>query len=313
MAAPSALAQTAGAAPTDPALIEKIRKSNAECLGCHTEAALKAPPRDGMDLLKLKTLLVDPAAFERSNHAGMECKTCHGQTANEYPHREGLTAQVSPCGECHAQKSMRIEAQYDASIHAKRLKGKFTCQSCHDPHLYKVAAKLGEPSEIVRQDNAMCFDCHESDLKFATFGDALTPPKRRPDLDDIHEWLPNAKLHWGAVRCVECHTPVSPIKSLALSHEIVGKDKAEKNCVACHTRDTELKTRLYRHLVTEEREKLGFANSIILGDSYVIGATRNAYFDQFAVWSVLLTVAGVMGHGALRVFTAGIRRLLRKS
>ena len=25
-------------------------------------------------------------------------------------------------------------------------------------------------------------------------------------LDDIHAWLPNARLHWRSVRCVDCHT-----------------------------------------------------------------------------------------------------------
>lgn len=303
-----AAAQTKGAIPTDPALVEKIQKSNAECIACHTEGALKAPPRADMDLEKLRDALVDPALFATSNHAGMECKVCHGQGYAAFPHDTGAKALISTCGECHAQKSMRIETQYEKSIHAQHLKDKFTCQTCHDPHVYKVAAKLGDPRRIVSQDNAMCLDCHNSDLRFASFGMTLTPVKRRPDIDTIHAWLPNTRLHWQAVRCVECHTPVSPTKSLGLSHEIVGKDKAEKNCVACHTRQTALSTRLYRHLAEQETEQLGFVNSVMLRSAYIVGATRNVHLDTAALWLFGLTVAGLGAHGVIRLVLTVIRR-----
>ena len=297
-----------GAAPTDPALIEKIRKSNAECIACHTEAALKAPPRADMDLEKLKTALMDPALFDKSNHAGMECKLCHGQGYVPYPHDPGARRLISACTECHAQKSMRIEMQFDASVHAKNLKDKFTCQTCHDPHIYKVAQKIGDPHQIVAQDNAMCLDCHNSDLRFAELGVTMTPRKARPDIDKIHDWLPNTKAHWESVRCIECHTPVSPTKSLAMSHEIVAKDKAEKNCVTCHSQKTALRTRLYRHVAETEAAQYGFVNSAVMGSAYVIGATRNSYVDQAALVLIGLTVAGLAGHGVLRLVLAFIRR-----
>jgi hypothetical protein len=297
-----------GAAPTDPALVEKIRKSNAECIGCHTEAALKNPPRPDMNLAKLKDALMDPALFDKSNHAGMECKVCHGQAYAAYPHDQDARRLISTCSECHAQKSLRIEMQFDASVHAKNLKDKFTCQTCHDPHIYKVAQKLGDPHQIVAQDNAMCLDCHNSDLRFAEFGITLAPKKARPDIDQIHAWLPNTKLHWSAVRCIECHTPESPTRSLAVSHEIVAKDKAEKNCVACHSQKTALRTRLYRHLAETEAADYGFVNSAVMGSAYVIGATRNTYVDLAALWLVGLTAAGIAGHGAIRLLLALIRR-----
>lgn len=299
---------TKGAVPTDPELIEKIRKSNAECIACHTEAALKTPPRPDMDLGKLKNALMDPAAFDKSNHTGMECRTCHGQGYVAYPHAEGARVQISQCSECHAQKSLRVEMQFDGSVHAKNFKDRFTCQTCHDPHVYKVAQKLGDPHQIVAQDNAMCLNCHNSDLRFAEYGGALNPRKPRPDIDTLHSWLPNAKAHWQSVRCIECHTPVSTTKSLAMSHQIEGKDKAEKNCVTCHSQNTALRTRLYRHVAENQSAQLGFANSAILGSAYVIGATRNQYLD----WGILglgaLTVGGLGVHGAIRLFLAVIRR-----
>jgi predicted CXXCH cytochrome family protein len=308
IAAP-ALAETRGAAPKDPETVEQVRKWNAECLDCHTEAALRRPPRPDMDLTKLAKVLTDPARYEQSGHAGMACRTCHTGRFRVYPHQPAANPAASrpetlECAECHAQKTNRIEDQVARSVHAKNLKDRFTCSTCHDPHVYTTAAKLVEPPKIVSQDNAMCLDCHNSSEKFAKFGGTLTPAKARPDIDVIHAFLPNAKRHWQAVRCIECHTPAATTKSLAMSHEILNKDKAEKNCVTCHSFDSALRTRLYRHMAETDAAKLGFLNSAILRDSYVIGATRNPILDLAALVLLGLTFAGVAVHAGLRILSA---------
>lgn len=297
-----------GAAPTDPALVEKIRKSNAECYACHTEQGVKAPPRADMDLAKLRQYLHDPKQFDASNHTGMECKVCHGQGYAAFPHAADAKKAISECGECHAQKALRVETQFKASIHAKNLEDKFSCRTCHDPHAYRVASKLGDPRRIVSQDNAMCIDCHNSDLRWSSFSAALPTKKARPDLDDLHGWLPNTRLHWSAVRCIECHTPPSPVKSLGMSHEIQPKEKAEKNCVACHSKDSMLATRLYRYAAANVGGDLGFANAKVLGSAYVVGATRNPLVDRAVIGLFALTVLGLVGHGALRIVMGLIRR-----
>ena len=107
-------------------------------------------------------------------------------------------------------------------------------------------------------------------LVFARFA---PDKKQRPKIDEIHSWLPNTRLHWKAVRCVECHTPEVGAKDM-LSHQILSKDKAERNCFACHGANSTLNTRLYRHLSSEEQQRFGFANSVILSNSYVVGTTR---------------------------------------
>lgn len=308
IAAAPAGAQTKGAAPTDPALVAKIRASNAECYACHSEQGLNAPPRADLDLQKLRNFIHDPKQFDGSNHAGMECKICHGQGYVAYPHDADAKTKISECSECHATKSLRVEQQFEASVHAKNLKDKFTCVTCHNPHVYRVAAKLGDPRKIVTQDNQMCFDCHNSDLRWRDFSKALTPVKARPDLDSLHSWLPNPKLHWGAVRCVECHTPASAVKSLGVSHEIQAKDKAEKNCVACHSQQAQLATRLYRYAAETGAGDLGFSNANILGSAYVIGATRHPTLDRIVLAAFALTLLGVLAHGAIRFLAATRRR-----
>jgi hypothetical protein len=291
--------------PVDPALLEKIRRSNAECFACHTEAGLKNPPQPGLDLAKLKETLLEPEVFKGSNHGHMECKQCHGQGYAKYPHAQGARDLISPCEECHAVQVMKIEAQFEASVHAKRLADKFTCNTCHDPHIALVAVKLGDPRKIVAQDNHMCLECHNSDLAFAQFApEENEKKKKRPDLDRIHAWLPNTRLHWEAVRCVECHTPVAK----TLSHEIVDKEKAEKHCVSCHTANTALAARLYRHLAKEEQQKYGFVNSVILSNSYVVGATRHPVLDAIVIGLAVATLLAVLVHGAIRVALAMSRR-----
>lgn len=307
----AAHASAEGAAP-DPAVAEKNRKANEACFSCHSEFGFKNPPRADLDMSKLANALLEPKVFGGSNHGHMDCRQCHGQGYNDYKHSEAGKDELSPCSECHATKVARLEKQVEKSVHAKSetLKEKITCSTCHDPHVALVAAKLQDPHKIVEQDNGACLNCHNSDQTFAEFApdNAKTPglKKKRPDIDAIHEWLPNTRAHWKAVRCVECHTPAVETTKM-LSHEILNKDKAEKKCLACHSADSSLKTRLYRHMVKDEQQRLGFTNSVILSNSYVIGATRNPWLDAFAMGLVALTLAGVLLHGAVRIFFA-IRR-----
>jgi predicted CXXCH cytochrome family protein len=305
-----AWAQTKGAVPKDPETIEQVRKWNAECFACHTEAALHKPPRPDMDMAKLAQALTDPAAYAKSNHSGMACRTCHLDTYRDYPH--AVAGKPKPetlaCNECHAQKAWRVEDQVAKSVHSKNLSGKFTCNTCHNAHVYTKAELLKDPAKVVAQDNGICLNCHESDKKFAEFGGTLTPQKKRPDIDAIHAWLPNTKRHWQAVRCIDCHTPASTTRTLAMSHEILNKDKAQRDCVTCHTKDSALRTRLYRHMAETETASLGFLNSAVMGESYVIGATRNTYLDLLGLGMVGLTLAGVVGHGLIRFVIARRRR-----
>lgn len=285
----------AAEAPPTPEMLEKIRVANDECFGCHSETGLKNPPKAGMDLVKLKDMLIDAAALKASDHDQMACAKCHKKGYKDHPHADDARESLAECQECHAKKSMRIERQFDKSVHAENLADKLTCAKCHDAHVMKIAAKLGDPRKIVAQDNKVCVDCHDSDDAYAK----LAPEKKkRPLIDDAHTWLPNMQLHWQAVRCVECHTP--PDEKI-LSHEILDKKKAEKKCVTCHSANTALKTRLYRHLAAEEQNKFGFLNSVVLRNSYVVGATRNPTLDLVLIGLIAAIFVGVVVHGVIRL------------
>jgi len=313
MAALAALAALVGATAalgqaTDkitPEELARIRQSNAQCLECHSGTGLKVLTRADVDKARLAGLLVDPDTFVKSNHGKMECVACHVRGFKEFPHAEKEKKLINGCDECHTRQFLVIEDQFFKSVHAKKAKeqaGSFTCVTCHDPHVFLQVTHFSTTRAAVRQDNGMCLQCHGSDQRFAQLS-----KDARPDLERIHGWLPNRPLHWAAARCVECHTPV-PQK--VLSHEILPAEKAERNCVACHSVNSALRVRLYRHLVEKERETVGFVNSVILNEAYVIGATRNRYLDLAFGIATLAVVAGLGLHGLLRIL-AGLRRRRR--
>lgn len=312
--APVTHAGEAGA--IDTATIEKNRKANESCFTCHSAAGVKKPPRADLDLSKLRDSHVEPGVFNGADHGVMDCRQCHTARYDDYPHPPTGKDETAPCSECHAGKVLRLEPQFEKSVHAKNegLKEKFTCSTCHNAHINVVALRLKDPAKIVAQDNHGCLECHNSDETFAKFAPESEKlpgaKKKRPDIDTIHEWLPNARAHWKAVRCVECHTPAVAANKM-LSHEILDKEKAEKKCLSCHSADSSLKTRLYRHMVKDEQQRMGFTNSVILSNSYVIGATRHPLIDKAVIGLVLLTLAGVLGHGAVRILAA-IRRKGKK-
>lgn len=292
--------------PPTPEELQKIDIANGKCLSCHSQAGLEKPPKAGMDLAKLAKMLVAPAAYKESDHGQMACAKCHKGDYDQHPHTPDPDEAISECQECHAKKAMRVERQMEKSVHAKNLGETLTCAKCHDAHVMRLAAKLGDPRRIVAQDNKVCVDCHDSDAAYAELAPA---DKKRPRLDETHAWLPQMARHWEAVRCVECHTP--PDEKI-LSHEILDKDGAEKKCTACHNPDTVLKDRLYRHLAKDEQKRYGFLNSVILSNSYVIGANRHPVLDEVLIGLTAATSLGVLLHGLGRAIASLLRRRKRR-
>lgn len=313
---PNAAAAAEDEEPLDPAVAAEIAKANAACFECHSPEVVSAKPSaQDPDLCRLRFSTVSPERFHTSNHGEQKCVDCHGGEDDEgtqttfydhYPHDPKGKAATAECSDCHAAKVKRIKPMFLKSVHARsdELRERFTCATCHDPHVHAVAKKLVDPRAVVAMDNQICLDCHDSNERFAEFAprDAESGARvARPKIDQIHEWLPNARLHWTAVRCIDCHTPVVEPTKL-LSHEILDEEKAERNCVSCHSRDTMLNLRLYRHLAAEEEQSLGFTNSVVLRTSYVVGATRHPLLELLIGLALAAAVLGCIGHGLARYF-----------
>ncbi len=308
-----AQAQRAAPAAGDGALSELERATrrmvtteNARCLTCHVGDSAHAQqggllfgvPSNGDGTLR------QSPGFLASNHGSMACTTCNVGAFRDYPHvaaRGAMPAASLDCAECHATRTPRIEAEIARSVHARRYGDSLTCTTCHDPHVMVSGARATDPRALVAQDNAACLSCHGSAAAAPRFAGQVVPAVARPDIDAIHAWLPNPGRHWAAVRCIDCHTPmVAPTALLGVSHRIVGKDEARRDCATCHTVDSALRATLYRHLHSGEASARGLQNAAIARSSYVIGATRNTTLDAGAILAVLAVLLGVLGHGFLR-------------
>ena len=268
-------------------------ENNEYCFRCHSMATLGVKIDEQGTL---KSFTVIPEEFKASNHGKFLCVKCHEIGFETFPHDKSKFEEIS-CFECHERNNnelfvnfAEIENDFKQSVHNQKLGDKFSCYSCHDPHSFKVNARFSfDINSTVLYDNKICMDCHTNQNRF----NALTD-RYFPGLQETHSWLPHQNLHWQNVRCIDCHA--EPVEG-RVSHLIMPKEKAVKNCVECHSKDTRLAQTLYQFQAKQERNTEGFFNSIILNNSYVIGATRNYYLNIFSFVIFGLVIGGISIHG----------------
>ncbi len=276
-------------------------RDNSACFRCHAMATLayREPATGG-----IVDLSVDPARYVESTHADLACHDCHGQNYSQYPHPAKLKHERLSCLTCHKDNPQfekqfsLIEKQFQDSVHYRKLQDKFDCFSCHNPHEFEAEVRKKGAVETIRQHNRICLDCHGTQRRSSETTDlSLAELKVKHN-----KWLPKTGLHWDTVRCIECHTP----HFASSPHVILATEKSERGCVVCHTKDSILLTKLYKHRVHEERQKAGFANSVVLNDSYIIGMTRHRILDNLSALILGVTIFGIAAHGAGRWM--GVRR-----
>jgi len=66
--------------------------------------------------------------------------------------------------------------------------------------------------------------------------------------------------------------------------------------VECHTQNSALLEKYYRHMAGEDREE-GFVNAVLLNNYYMLGATRNRKLDQAMGALAGLALLGIAVHG----------------
>ena len=271
--------------------------SDQNCYRCHSMKTLSY--RDSVTNA-IVSLYVDSTKFKHSNHADLGCVDCHDDDGFlQFPHTQEARSQKLQCTDCHDSFDNNFE-QFQQSVHYKKFGDRFSCFSCHDPHAFKASSDSTPPQEIIAKDNAICLNCHSSQTQLAK----LDSSGNYTDLITAHQWLPKIKLHWKAVRCIECHTP---IKGGVYSHEILPKEKAVKKCEECHNRNSILFTKLYRFRVKQARQKQGYLKSLAENTPYVVGMTRDPVIDRWSIYLFILTLLGLGGHAFGR-WLAGRRR-----
>ncbi|MBB1126139.1 nitrate reductase [Thiospirillum jenense] len=267
------------------------------CLRCHAMKTLAY--RDPLSK-KIITLVIDPSGFEHSVHGQLNCRECHEQHYQRYPHSERARAPLH-CVKCHEDGKKQaqhqsnhqpprqyqfttIEQEFKRSVHATSDEPDaqdFNCHSCHNPHQFQ-RSQIGKPlAQVVRDDNAICLSCHE---------------QRFDSLETTHAWLPRRDKHWQAVRCLECHTPLSTTGQ-PVSHQILAAADSKVDCVNCHSQDAQLLTRLYQYRSQEDVARTGFIAKAVFNDAYIIGMSRSPIIDFIGLLMIALTALVLIGHG----------------
>ena len=219
-----------------------------------------------------------------------------------YPHKATLKLEpLLTCLDCHGGDETfatyqfeKIQEEFQKSVHYEVYGDNFTCAKCHDQHTYRPIARTSDNVEdIVSYDNGMCLSCHNNMIKFK-----LVSGRENPELVRIHEWLPNQELHFKQVRCLECHTEV--VDGLMVSHHILKKEQAVRNCVECHSANSRLKASLYKYQNLRQQSEEGGLKSVISNESYVIGSQQIPFLKTLSIIIFVLTFTVIVIHGIFR-------------
>ncbi|MFB1489257.1 MULTISPECIES: nitrate reductase [unclassified Thiocapsa] len=258
------------------------------CLRCHAMSTLAYRNPENGDIVDLS---IDREGLAHSVHGELACIDCHRRSYRRYPHPDRPAPGDLDCIGCHEDDDQNlsrgwvdIDAEFKHSVHAVSDSPKaagFSCHSCHDPHRFRPAA-VGDPiAQIVRNHNGVCLSCHEE----------LIAPS-----STSHDWLPNRDAHWGSVRCVDCHTPVA----LFANHEILPAEDSAKNCVSCHSADSQLLARLYHFRSEEDIARSGLLAKAVFNEAYVVGMSKSPTLDRISLIIMGLMVLLLAAHGVGR-------------
>jgi hypothetical protein len=275
-----------------------------QCLKCHSSQTF-AFYNSLMEYEEKKLMnpfyIMDTVALKTGVHSAFDCTDCHSYEYSEYPHKAAIKLEPLPtCLDCHGgggsdYQFEQIQEEFQKSVHYEVYGDNFSCAKCHDQHTYRPVARTSENvADIVQFDNQMCLSCHNDVRQFS-----LVSGRDNPAIQDVHEWLPNQELHFQNVRCLECHTEVQ--EGLMVSHNILKKEEAVRNCVECHTENSRLKASLYKYQNLQQRSEDGTLSVIISNDSYVIGTQQIPILRTLSFIIFGLVLAGIAIHITFRV------------
>jgi hypothetical protein len=281
-------------------------KKNLKCFICHAKNIIDLPDSSGKTRKHAmnNASVIDEKLYYTSNHQSFYCTACHDEEYEKYPHARDLRKiPFKDCIDCHNNNESyikidfsEINTEFSKSVHNVNVK-KFTCSKCHDPHKFKRNAGINtDVKKTIIYDNGICLNCHSKKDLFKEYSNA---PVR--DMATIHDWLPQQKLHFKNVRCVECHT-VQTGKTI-VAHLILPKSQAVRKCNECHSSSPELLQALYKFNSKTDVKENGFTNSEILNDAFIIGANKNPLLNIISISFFALAFIVIFLHAVLRFLT----------
>lgn len=276
------------------------------CLKCHSNQSITFHNDvTGKEVKRLMNpyYVMDTVALKGGVHKNLDCTDCHSSEYATYPHQANLKLEpLNNCLDCHGgdesfakYKFEQIQEEFEKSVHFQKHGDYFTCTKCHNIHTYVPTARnSSNVLEIVDYSNKMCLSCHNDMKKFG-----MVSGHPNPVLVKVHDWLPNQELHFKNVRCIECHTEV--VDSLMVSHNIMSKDKALKNCVECHSANSKLKASLYKYENLQKRAGNSTIGTVLSNSSYVIGTHQSPFLKLLSIIIFLATLGGIIIHSTFRI------------
>ena len=283
------------------------REENQKCLSCHGQRIYQYHNKElGQDIRKKMCIdyMIDTLLFSSSNHKSFKCTDCHSPDYVEFPHSGTLRMEMMySCMDCHGGDEHyakfhfeEIEEAFYQNLHYTRAPEIFSCWSCHNPHYYKTQSRTGENIlQTITYDNNICLSCHANIDQYQ-----LLTQRDEINILKTHSWLPNQELHFKNVRCIECHTQRSD--TLLISHVVLPREDAIRECTQCHSENSYLMATLYRFQSHQARQTTGFLNAVILNESYVIGANRNKTLNYLSIILFGFIILGISLHILFRIF-----------
>jgi predicted CXXCH cytochrome family protein len=292
-------------AQVDSAMLKNMELSQ-KCLKCHghTKYQYKNVFFENMVTESMcLNKIVDTNLYYEGVHKSFKCTDCHSEEYSNFPHDGMLRMEPAyACIDCHggdenfAKYNFEgIEEEFNNSVHSSNLGEDFSCWMCHDPHTYKLSVRSSESfSNMILYNNMICLSCHSDISKYELVSD-----NENPNILETHDWLPNQQLHFKEVRCLECHTNVS--EDVLVSHQILPKEDAVKNCTECHSSNSKLEASLYRYLAIEERSEKGFIKGALFTETFIVGANQNTLLNKISIIIFILLFGGLLLHAFLRI------------
>lgn len=285
---------------------QQMREENLHCLKCHSNQMYTI--HNDWTMREERRLMnpyhvIDTTLFLNGVHKTFACIDCHSMDYETYPHNSELKLEpLATCIDCHGGDPMyekyqfeKIEEEFLKSVHFTKAGELFSCGKCHNQHYYHTAARSSASvAEIVRADNQMCLSCHSNAVRYQ-----MNTTHEFPVINDVHSWLPNNEMHFRSVRCLDCHTAFD--EDLMISHNILPKEMAVRNCSKCHSSNTMLQATLYRYENIQARQAQGFLAAFQQEQPYIIGANQVPEFKYLSMIILIVTLLGVSVHVAFRI------------
>ncbi len=278
-------------------------EGNKDCLKCHgsrfytyfneyTERTVK----DRMN----PYFIIDSAIYYKSNHRNFNCTDCHSGEFQTFPHPGHLRMEPAfACMDCHGGDPTfaqylfeRIEEEFNASVHSTKHDEEFTCWMCHNPHSYHISARRENIPDVVAYDNEICLTCHANVNKFQ-----LLTEKENPSILEKHDWLPNQKLHFTKVRCIECHAEHQ--NDILVAHNIKPKEKGFFSATDLEWETAAGTMGLSGEEGSENNPGGGSAQNVTL--PFIIGSGSNPMLNLVSMLLFFAGILVVLIHATLRI------------